>query len=150
MAKFVMFLVFVVAVQAIGGLIGTTFTPGAWFDTLNKPFFNPPGYLFGIVWPVLYFLVAIAGWRVFMSEGTIPGWGLWVAQMLLNFAWSPVFFGAHQIFWGMWMILATLALSVTFISTTWHRDRVAALCFMPYCVWLAFALLLNTTIWIIN
>ena len=150
MAKFFTLIIFVVAVQAIGALIGMSFTPGEWFESLNKPFFNPPGYLFGIVWPILYLLVAIAGWRVFSSEGEMPGWGLWVSQMLLNFAWSPVFFGAHQIFWAMWVLVATLVLSLSFMATNWHRDRIAALCFVPYVAWLSLAFALNFSIWGMN
>ncbi len=150
MAKFLTLIVFVVAVQGIGALIGTTFTTGEWYEGLTKPFFNPPSYLFGIVWPILYLLVAIAGWRVFSSEGEMPGWGLWVSQMLLNFAWSPVFFGAHQIFWAMWVLIATLVLSLSFMATNWHQDRIAAFCFVPYVAWLGFALILNFSIWILN
>ncbi len=150
MAKFITLIVFVVVVQAVGTLIGMTFTPGEWFEGLNKPIFNPPGYLFGIVWPILYLLVAIAGWRVFSSEGAMPGWGLWVSQMLLNFAWSPVFFGAHQVFWAMWVLIATLVLSLSFMATSWHQDRIAALCFVPYVAWLSFAFVLNFSIWILN
>jgi len=95
-------------------------------------------------------LIAIAGWRFFISEGKTPGWGLWVTQLLLNFAWSPLFFGAHQIFWGIWLIFATLIVSLSFIATTWHRDRVSAVCFIPYVAWLSFALLLNASIWFLN
>ena len=150
MAKFITLVVFVVAVQGIGSLIGMTFSADEWYQGLNKPIFNPPSYLFGIVWPVLYLLVAIAGWRVFSSEGDMPGWGLWVGQMLLNFAWSPIFFGAHHIFWAMWVLVAILALSLSFMATSWHRDRIAAFCFVPYVAWLAFAFILNFSIWAMN
>ena len=150
MAKFITLVVFVVAVQGIGALIGMTFSADEWYQGLNKPIFNPPSYLFGIVWPVLYLLVAIAGWRVFSSEGDMPGWGLWVGQMLLNFAWSPIFFGAHHIFWAMWVLVAILALSLSFMATSWHRDRIAAFCFVPYVAWLAFAFILNFSIWAMN
>jgi len=150
MAKFITLIVFVVVIQGIGALIGMTFAPGEWYEGLAKPFFNPPGYIFGIVWPVLYLLVAIAGWRVFSGEGEMPGWGLWISQMLLNFAWSPVFFGAQQIFWAMWVLVAILVLSLSFMATHWHRDRIAAFCFVPYTAWLAFAFVLNFSVWAMN
>lgn len=72
-------------------------TPGAWYAGLAKPFFNPPAWLFGPVWTVLYMLIAVAGWRVWQREYT--GWPmkLWWTQMALNFLWTPVYFGAHQI-----------------------------------------------------
>ena len=86
MAKFIALIVFVAVLETVGALIGTSFTPGEWYDALDKPFFTPPGALFGLVWPILYFLIAVAGWRVFSSEREMPGWGLWFAQLLLNWA----------------------------------------------------------------
>lgn len=150
MAKFITLIIFIVVVEGVGALIGTSFAADAWYDALNKPFFNPAPQVFGLVWPILYLLIAIAGWRVFVSEGETPGWGFWIAQMLLNWAWSPLFFGAHQIFWAMWVLVGILALSLAFISVTWEKDRLSALCFIPYVGWLAFALLLNLSIWILN
>ena len=150
MAKFITFIVFVVIVQGIGALIGMTFTVDDWYNVLNKPPFNPAPSLFGIVWPILYLLIAIAGWRVFTSEGETPGWGLWIGQLLLNWVWSPVFFGLHQIFWAMWIIVGALVLSLAFVSTVWDKDRVSAVCFIPYIAWLSFGLVLNFSIWVLN
>lgn len=150
MSRFLTLLVFIVVLQAVGYLIGTAFPADEWYQVLDKPFFNPPGWIFGVVWPILYLLIAIAGWRVFVSGGETPGWGLWVSQMLMNWAWSPLFFGAHMIFWAMVLLFATLMVSAAFVATTWHRDRLAALCFVPYVAWLAFALLLNLSIWLMN
>lgn len=150
MAKFITLIVFIVVVAGVGALIGTSFAVDAWYVALNKPSFMPPPAAFGIVWPILYLLIAVAGWRVFTSEGATPGWGLWLGQLVLNWAWSPIFFGAHQIFWGIWIIVGTLALSLAFISVTWEKDRLSALCFFPYVAWLAFALLINVSVWMMN
>lgn len=150
MAKFVALIVFIVVVQGVGALIGTQFLPGDWFAGLNKPFINPDPSVFGILWPILYLLIAIAGWRVFVSDNETPGWGLWVGQLLLNWVWSPVFFGAQAMFWGIWIIIGTLALSIAFVSVVWEKDRLSGLCFIPYIAWLGFALLLNTAIWALN
>lgn len=150
MSRFLLLVVFIIVLQAVGAGLGFLFSPGTWYAGLEKPFFNPPGYVFGTVWPILYLLVAIAGWRVFITAGEKPGWGLWVTQMVLNWAWTPIFFGAQMIFWAIWIIAGALAVSLTFVSTTWPRDRLAALCFIPYCAWLAFALLLNVSIWWLN
>ncbi|MEM9734606.1 MAG: TspO/MBR family protein [Pseudomonadota bacterium] len=150
MSKFLTLVAFLIVVPALGAFIGLSFPADEWYQVLNKPFFTPRPQLFGVVWPILYIMVAVAGWRVFVSEGQTPGWGLWVGQMVLNFAWSPTFFGAHQIFWAMLIIAAALALSVTFVSVTWTRDKFASLLFVPYSAWLAFALALNFTIWLMN
>ena len=150
MAKFISLIIFVAVVMGVGALIGTSFSVDAWYEGLNKPPFQPPPAAFGIVWPILYLLIAVAGWRVFTSEGETPGWGLWLGQLVLNWAWSPLFFGAHQIFWGIWVIVGTLSFALAFISVTWDKDRLSALCFFPYAAWLAFALILNISIWLLN
>ncbi len=150
MSRFILLVVFVVVVEGVGAFMGTQFMAGEWYSALNKPFFNPPAAAFGLVWPILYLLIAFAGWRVFISDGEIPGWGYWVIQMVLNFAWSPVFFGAHQIFWAIWVIGGALLASLAFASVTWEKDRLASVCFIPYIAWLGFALLLNVSIWLLN
>ncbi|MGI9364121.1 MAG: TspO/MBR family protein [Rhizobiaceae bacterium] len=150
MAKFVTLIVFIVLVEGVGALIGTAFSVGEWYNALNKPFFMPEPAVFGIVWPVLYLLVAIAGWRIFTSEGELPGWGLWVGQLVLNWSWSPIFFGAHQLFWSIWILVGVLSFSLAFMSVTWDKDRVSAICFVPYVAWLAFALIINISVWALN
>lgn len=145
---FLILLIFIFVVEGVGMMIGLSFAPGEWYAQLTKPPFNPPDYLFGIVWPLLYLLVAIAGWRVFTRR--IAGWGFWVAQMVLNWAWTPLFFGLNLIFWGIWVVLGAFLLSLAFIAATWKSDKIAAWCFIPYTGWLGFALLLNASIWWLN
>ncbi len=146
--RFLLLLVFIIVVEGVGMALGLSFPAGDWHAALQKPFFNPPNWIFGYVWPVLYLLVAIAGWRVFTLR--IPGWGLWLGQLVLNWAWTPVFFGLHQMFLGIWIILGAFLLSLAFIATTWNRDKIAAFCFVPYTAWLGFALALNVAIWWLN
>jgi len=150
MSRFIILVGFIILVEGVGGYLGTRFAADEWYRELAKPFFNPPGFLFAIVWPALYLLIAIAGWRVFVSQGNTPGWGLWLLQMVLNWAWSPVFFGAHLIGTGIWIIGGVLLASLAFAVVTWEKDRVSSLCFFPYIAWLGFALLLNTSIWYLN
>ncbi len=150
MARFITLVVFIIVLQVVGFLIGTSFPADSWYDTLAKPFFNPPGWVFGVVWPFLYLLIAFAGWRVLIAGGDKPGWGLWVAQMLMNWAWSPLFFGAHAVFWAMVLLAATFMAALAFAATLWDRDRLTAVSFVPYVVWLGFALVLNFSIWIMN
>ena len=141
---------FLALVVGGGVVLGYLTTPGAWYAGLAKPSFNPPGWLFGPVWTVLYVLIAVAGWRVWQRDRT--GWPmkLWWAQLALNFLWTPVFFGAHQIGFALVVILLMFAAILAFLATAWRRDHVAALLFVPYAVWVAFALLLNGSIWMLN
>ena len=131
---------------ALGGLT----VPGAWYAGLTKPSFNPPAWLFGPVWTVLYILIGVAGWRVWQRDrGGLP-MKLWWAQMALNFLWTPVYFGAHQIGLAFVAILLMLAAILAFIVTAWRLDRVAAWLFVPYAAWVAFASILNASIVVLN
>src|SRR5690606_36001706 len=122
---------FIILVLGGGTLIGTMVTPGPWYEGLEKPWFNPPDWLFGPVWSVLYVLIAIAGWRIWRHGSTGRLMWLWWVQLALNFAWSPAFFGAEQAGLALIVILALLATILAFIVAAWNRDRASALLFVP-------------------
>jgi benzodiazapine receptor len=148
MQRALTYVVFLVAVLGIGLLIGTVTRPDGWYAALAKPAFNPPGWVFGPVWTVLYVLIAIAGARTWESGS--GGFGPWLGQMALNFAWSPVFFGLHQPGLALVIIVALLVAILAFIATRWSKDRVNALLFLPYAAWVAFASVLNASIVALN
>jgi benzodiazapine receptor len=141
---------FIVVVVAVGGLIGTITAPGEWFESLQKPPFNPPAWVFAPVWTALYVLIAIAGWRTCMADPRGLAMKLWVAQMLLNWLWSPVWFGLHLLWPAFVVILALDIVVIVFIIDRWKADRLSALLFLPYLAWLAFASLLNFSIALLN
>lgn len=141
---------FLVVVIGVGALLGTQTAPGAWYAGLEKPFFNPPNWVFGPVWFVLYVLIAIAGWRTFFVAPLSLGMGLWAGQMLLNWAWSPAFFAAENLWLALAIIIPMLAAIVAFIVNRWPRDRVSALLFVPYAAWVSFATLLNASLIVLN
>ena len=136
----------------VGGslAIGFLTAPGEWYAGLAKPPFNPPNWVFAPVWTVLYVLIAVAGWRTFERDRS--GWAmkLWWAQLVLNFLWSPVFFGAHRIGLALLVILLLLAAILAFLVMSWSQNRVAAWLFAPYAAWVAFAAVLNGSIWLLN
>lgn len=133
-----------------GGLtIGYLTAPGAWYAALNKPVFNPPNWVFGPVWTVLYVLIAITGWRAWRSgDRTLSNF--WWAQLVLNFLWSPAFFTLQQVGVALVVILALLAAILVFLASAWRLDRLSAWMFMPYAAWVAFATALNAAILILN
>ena len=143
-------LVLLVLVVGGGWIIGASNLPGAWYGSLNKPPFNPPNRLFPIAWTVLYILVAIAGWRTYERVGSGAVMQVWWAQLALNFAWSPVFFTAHLMWAAFAIIVSMFVLIVTFIVMQWREDRIAALLFVPYACWVAFASVLNLSINVLN
>ncbi len=150
MNRYITLVLFLVLVVGGGILIGTGNIPGEWYAALDKPWFNPPNWLFGPAWTVLYVLIAIAGWRTWERNRGGRAMKIWWGQLALNFLWSPIFFTAHAIGASLAIILALLLTIVAFIALTWNRDRVAALLFVPYAAWVAFATALNASIWWLN
>ena len=138
------------AITAAAAVTGSLFRPGEWYETLAKPGWTPPNWLFPPVWTVLYIMIAVAGWRVWKVEGIGPAVGVWAASLALNAAWSWLMFGQKQI--GLAGIdVAFLWLSIAaFIAIAWPVDRTAALLFAPYLVWVSYAAALNLTIWRMN
>src|SRR5262245_52553836 len=115
MRRALTYAVFLLAVVGIGLLIGSITRPDGWYAALAKPSFNPPNSVFAPVWTVLYVLIAIAGARTW--ERGSGGFGLWLGQMALNFAWTPVFFGLHRPGLALVVILALLGTILAFIAT---------------------------------
>jgi tryptophan-rich sensory protein len=150
MNRHVSLVLFLALVLGGGLVLGFLTAPGAWYAGLTKPAFNPPAWLFGPVWTAIYILIAVAGWCVWQRDR--HGWPmkLWWAQLALNFLWTPVFFTAHQIGLAFLVILLMLAAILAFIATAWRQDRLAAWLFAPYAAWVAFASLLNGSIWALN
>ena len=146
-AKLVLFLC---VVLAAGFAIGLLNPPGEWYSTLSKPPFNPPRYVFAPVWSVVYVLIAFAGWRVWEHRDDWTGKVLWVGQMALNFAWSPVFFTLHFTKGALVIIVAMLLTILAFVAREWSRDRWSALLFAPYALWVSFATVLNASIVVLN
>jgi translocator protein len=150
MSNRVALVLFLIVVVGGGALIGTVSVPGPWYEALAKPPFNPPNWIFAPVWTTLYVLIAIAGWLAWRQDPGGTLFKLWIAQMLLNFAWSPSFFVLHNIALALAIIVLLLATIATFIAMAWHRQRTAAYLFVPYVAWVGFATLLNVSLFVLN
>lgn len=137
--------IFLVIVLGGGLSIGALARPGEWYAALKKPSFSPPNWAFAPAWTLLYILVALAGARSF-ARGPEFGFGLWLAQLALNFVWSPVFFGLRRPRIALVIVAALLALILVFVAVNWKADRTSALLFVPYAAWVAFATLLNAAV----
>jgi benzodiazapine receptor len=141
---------FILVVIGVGGLIGASNVPGIWYQGLQKLWFNPPSWVFAPAWITLYLLIAIAGWRTFLRDSTGQPMKLWGVQMLLNWAWSPVFFGL-QLPWPAFGVIVALWLAIlSFIVTSRRADTFSAWLFAPYIAWVSFAALLNLAIALLN
>lgn len=150
MVRYIVLALFLVVVVGGGSLIGASNVPGEWYQALEKPAFNPPDWLFAPVWTALYVMIAVAGWRIWVRRDTHGAMSVWWLQLGLNFLWSPVFFTLRSPGAALLVISLLLMSILVFLRLTWERDRIAALLFMPYAAWVAFAAVLNASIWWLN
>jgi translocator protein len=138
-----------VAVAAAVGAFAVT-DPATEYADLVQPSWAPPSWLFSPVWTVLYVMIAIAGFLAWRRAGVGPAVGFWLAQLVLNAAWTPLFFGAGR--YGL--AFAEIALLWLLIAVTtvlfWRISRAAALLMLPYWAWVTFAAALNLAIWRLN
>lgn len=124
-----------------------------WYDGIQKPSWNPPAWLFGPVWTVLYGMMAVAVWLVWQRGG----WkeqkaplGIFAGQLALNAIWTPLFFGIHEIGWALAdIVLLWIAILATLFAF-WRVRRDAAALLVPYLAWVSFAAFLNFTLWKLN
>lgn len=124
--------------------------PGDWYAALAKPSWNPPAWLFGPVWTFLYLLMAVAAWLVWKRHGWCRPLWIYAAQLILNAAWTPIFFGAQEIGWALAAIIA-LWVAILFTAITFLRaHKAAGWMLLPYLTWVSFATFLNFTLWRLN
>jgi benzodiazapine receptor len=134
-------------------LAGVFGLPGEWYAALRKPSWNPPSWLFGPVWTVLYVMMAVAAWLVWRQGGWTQqrrplAW--YLVQLVLNAAWTPLFFGLHRPDLALMEILLLLG-AVGITMRAFFRVRpVAGMLLAPYLAWVSFATVLNFTLWWMN
>ncbi|MGR9172253.1 TspO/MBR family protein [Rhizobium sp. KDH_Rht_773_N] len=150
MHRFDHYLLFILLSLGGGLLVGLINLPDEWYQSLAKPWFTPPERLFGPVWTVLYILVGIAGARSYARSPRSPVMTAWIAQLVLNFAWSPAFFGLRSPGLGLMVIIPLLLTILAFIGLSWKRDRLSSALFVPYGLWVAYAAALNGAIVFMN
>ncbi len=139
-----------IVVTFIAPLFALISPPGDWYASLNKPSWNPPGWLFGPVWTLLYLMMATAAWLVWTRCGWGKALGFYGIQLVLNAAWTPIFFGAHQLGWALMDIIAMwMAILVTMVAF-FRVCKVAGGLMVPYFGWVSFAMVLNYTLWRMN
>jgi len=146
---------FVLLTNVVGGLGALATTPNipTWYAGLRKPAGTPPPWVFGPVWTTLYLLMGVAAWLLYEARKQPGGrlaFGLFWVQLVLNGAWSPVFFGLHQPAWGLAIILIMDLAVIAWIAASWRVSKLAALLVMPYLGWILYASYLNYGIWSLN
>jgi len=146
----------IVACQAAGAIGSLATTPNipTWYDTLEKPFFTPPSWLFAPAWITLYLLMAIAAfliWRKGLGEeGVKTALVIFLVQLVLNALWSVVFFGLTSPLYGMVVILLLWVAILLTIIKFFRLSTTAGALLLPYILWVSFASALNISIWVLN
>ncbi|WP_346135796.1 TspO/MBR family protein [Lentzea roselyniae] len=142
------FLAAVVVTAVVGSLFSVS--AGAEYLALRRPSWAPPASLFGPVWTVLYGLIALSGWLAWRRGATKAELTLFGVQLVLNAAWTPLFFGLgwHEAAFAeivvLWLSIASL------VVVFWWRSKAAALLLVPYLAWVSFAGALNISIATLN
>jgi benzodiazapine receptor len=135
------------------GAIATTPEIEGWYRTLTKPSWNPPDWIFGPVWTMLYILMAVAAWLVWRPAGIASAATplmLFAVQLVLNIAWSWIFFGLHQPGWAFGEIVLLWLAIVATTAAFFRSSKIAGWMMLPYLAWVSFAAVLNFTIWRMN
>ena len=149
-------LVTVPAILLLGTLSGRASNSGysnAWFAALDKPAAMPPGWAFPVAWTILYIMLGLSLALVLHARGARgrpSAIALFLVQLALNYAWSPLFFGAHKVGAALVVILAMIALTILLIPLFGRIRRLAGLLLLPYLSWLLFAAYLTWQIGALN
>jgi tryptophan-rich sensory protein len=144
----------VVACNVIGS-VGALWTAsdGSWYKSINKPSFNPPSWVFGPVWTLLFTLMGIAIYLVWIAPSSqirVIALSLFVIQFIFNVLWSYLFFGANNPLWSLIEILVLLIVILATGIYFYMVNRFSGYLIIPYFLWVSFATFLNYSIWNIN
>lgn len=147
-------LLIAIAIPLIVGGLSALITSGSMqvFETINKPSFAPPGYLFPIVWTILYILMGISSYLVYMSDSRFkePALKFYAIQLGFNFLWSIFFFNFKLYTFSFIWLVALFILIVIMIYFFYKVNKTAAYLQIPYLLWVAFAGILNLSIALLN
>ena len=148
-----LWLLFWIAVCFAAAAAGARFSPGEWYENLNRPSWAPPNWLFGPVWTALYLCMALAAWLVTTQEGfenaKLP-LAVFLLQLCLNALWSWLFFGLHRMDFALADILLLDAAIAATIMLFWRIVPLAGYLLVPYLAWVLFATALNFSYWRLN
>lgn len=144
-----------IALPLLAGALGSLSTMSevrTWYTTLAKPSFNPPSWVFGPVWTLLYILMGVSLWLVWRSPAPDSRATklAWFTMLALNAAWTPLFFGLHRPDLALLDIAIYLVALSALIRLLWTQSRLAAWLQVPHLAWVTFAALLNAAIWWLN
>ena len=147
---FILFLVITYSASLIGGLATINFKE-PWYSLLNKPAFNPPDWIFAPVWTTLYLMMTIAIWIFWHSKGRDKSTVyIFFIHLIFNTTWSIIFFVFHKIFLALVVLIILILLIIVLMVRFRRVNMVSYYLMIPYLLWCFFALILNTSLLVLN
>jgi len=147
---FILFLLITFSASLIGALVTINFM-NPWYSLLNKPISNPPDWVFGPIWTILYFMMTISIWLYWHTRNremnTIY---IYFIHLVFNATWSIVFFAFHNMFLALVVLIILISLIINLILSFRRVKMISAYLMIPYLLWCCFALILNTSLIILN
>jgi translocator protein len=143
----------IVLLGFLSGAVAGSGEDNRWFAELVKPAAQPPGWMFGVAWTILYLMIGLAFAMILHARGARQrglAIGLFLGQFVLNLAWSPIFFGQHQVTNALYLIIVIFLIAVATTLIFGRIRKAAAWLMVPYLAWLSFASILNYQIHILN
>ena len=135
--------------STIGGFTTASFKE-PWYSQIILPSFNPPSWVFAPVWTTLYIMMAIAIWKIWINSFDLKILKLYFVHLFFNGTWSIVFFGFHQIGLALINLIIVLIFIILLMKNYFSRDKISFYLMIPYLLWSSYALILNSSIFILN
>ncbi|MFP4401807.1 MAG: TspO/MBR family protein [Candidatus Nanoarchaeia archaeon] len=154
--SFAILIALIIITQFIGGIWTPFSNPNSeWFQSLEKPFFNPPSWLFGPVWITLYLFMAISIFRIYNSiiiqdSQKYQMYFLYGFQLILNSLWTPLFFLFQEVGYALILILILLTTLLYILYKYYKLDVISFYLWVPYVLWVLFATILNLSLYVLN
>lgn len=153
MKNYLSLAIWIVALLLIGSAIGAKTEVHTWYSTLNRSSLTPPNYVFPIAWTILYTILAICGWITWRTQ-SFPCLrnikSLYAIQLILNWSWTPLFFGYHFTGLSLLVLVAMDVIVSMIIYLAYPKIKSVSLLMIPYLLWISFATYLNFFIWQYN
>ena len=135
--------------SAIGGFITASFKE-PWYSQIILPSFNPPSWVFGPVWTTLYIMMSVAIWKIWINSFDLKLLKFYLIHLFFNGTWSIIFFGFHQIGLALINLVVIVIFIILLMQRYFIRDKVSLYLMIPYFLWTSYALILNSSIFILN
>ena len=135
--------------SAIGGFTTTSFKE-PWYSQIILPSFNPPSWVFAPVWTTLYIMMSVAIWKIWINSFDFKLMKLYFIHLFFNGTWSIVFFGFHQIGLALINLIIIIAFIIMLMKKYLIRDKFSFYLMIPYFLWSSYALILNSSIFLLN